>query len=747
MPHSDFRTKYLAKPNVAKTVRSCLVAAMMAVGQLAASSASGQSQSAPVSASQGLKELLPAETPTELLDALNRFPETWEDWTGSVTSQLNALYSETPSDIAGQRAALGRLKVKLNTIDRALTDSQYESIRDQLQSLRAALIKRIDMLDAVLDTLTDRETASYANSARQQLLTTATAVDAYLDWAVNGDKWKTFLLTNEVRGALSSATDSSALLTQMKKSAQNLRFAQSSTTPAVRDFSANSAFRNYLRDLDRAIAALELQSSGPNWGDIRNEIKQLIEGLEGFEDTELLSSAGQVRATYDRLRSLTPDGGDRFTRVLRQYYFNSNFQALVSEGFLNRVMSTSRVDSGGVRDYILGADVYGSQTTASKSSVSLVPDSAAAHLQIQLSGEVSNNTEAYASKAVIYSTGSHSFNGSKDVIFDGTTFSTQPAAINVAASNQPVGASTQADGIPLLGGIARRMALRAADRNRPEAEAIAAERVDSRVEPEFNDNVDRAFADLNVDLRDKVTRPLQSEHIYPDYISASSTDLDLTLSTRLMPTGKLGGGPPPLQAVGPEDMVVSFHESLINNTLDELPIAGKSMTEPEFEKLVKDKINKLIPRLNLTERATAKSEADEPKRIIFADNDPLRVKFENGTLLLMVRAGFERDAEHGGNIPPQVVTIPWRISVVGQEIVLTRADISVEPVKATTSVAQQVVMAGVIKSRLAKSFPDTSKKASTFNVDRTDKTPLHFSVLEMTLRSGWLSVRATAVPQ
>lgn len=731
------------------TARICLIVVTLLSGSVVAPSVWGQSEPPPAATSdgskeaEGLKGLLPADPPVGLTDTLERFPESWAPWTSSLVSELNALYGETPSDIAGQRAALARLKPRLEIIDKALANSQYSPIRDDLLELRGGLIRQIDLLEAVLDTLTDRETATYTNSTRQRLAMSLDGLEAYLDEAIGGSAWKTYLHTAEVRRDLASGTNSLPSLDGLKISLKKLDVARSSTDSVVRECCERPAFKNYFLDLYRTVAAFEIQATGIRWSDIRNEMKTLLGELEKYEASKLLSSANQVRTAYDNLRQLAPKGAERLTAVMRQHYFNSNFHASISEGFLNRLMATSRVESGGVRDFILGADVYGSQTTSTQSTVNLVPASSAAHLQIQLSGDVSSNTEAFASGAVITNVGSNHFDGLKDVFFNGTTFSTSPAMLNITASNQAVGASTKADGIPILAGIGRKMALRGADRNRAESEAISVQRVDSRLSPRFNEEVDSAFSRLNAELQNKVAQPLRSGQLYPDYIASISTETELTLSTRLISNGKLGGGAAPLESPGADDVLSSFHESLLNNALDLLPIAGKSMTEVEFEQIVNESISKFFPKLNLVKDGTPKSEteAGEPKRIIFAENDPLRVRFEDGNFLLMIRAGFERDAKHGGNIPPQIVTIAWKISLAGNDIVMTRGEILVEPVT-NQKIAQQVVLAGVIRSRLTKSFPDNSKSASTFKIDRTGKDPLRLRITGMTMQNGWLSVRA-----
>ncbi len=694
--------------------------------------------------SEGLQGLLPADAPQGLLATLNRLPDTWDSWNKSFTQELNEFYSNTPSSIAAQRAALDRFKTRLATVDGARIDVRYQSIRDELSGLHGALKRRIEVLEAALDTVTDSQTNSTSISEKAQLSASLERVDAFLDAAVGGQAWKTYLQTSTVRQHLSSAQDDSKLIPALQVSLRKARFARNSQAPAVRQFATVPALKDFHHDLDRTIAALERGVSGVKWDDVRGQVKLLIDGLENYESSQLREAARQVRLAYDKLRDVAPDGGDRLTLALRRHYLDTNLHVSISEAFLNRFAAQSRTEAGPVRDFILGADVYGDQTTVNHSSVDLLPSDKGAHFRISLTGEVSTSTEAVASKAVIYSAGNHQFFGGKDVFFDGDTFSTGPATVNVAASNVPVGASTQADRIPLLGGIARRMAINAANRNRPESEAIAAERTGSRVEPQFNAEVDSAFVRLNAELQDKARRPLLTENLYPDYKTARTTDTELIFNSRLMADGELGGGASPIESIPAAGIAFNIHDSLLNNALNRVDVAGKTLTETEFIQLIDQRLKKYFPGVNLENHRhlkAGKPDITEPNAMVFATTDPIRIRIVDGNVVLTIRAGFERDADQGGNIPTQIVTIPWSVTLDGDEVVMKRGDVSIDPLTPPENIAEQLVLAGVIKSRLAKSFPDR-RSARSFKVDRADGESLMLRIIDIKMVDRWLLIQA-----
>ncbi len=693
----------------------------------------------------GLSGLLPEEAPADILATLGTLPETWTAWGEGITQKLSDFYSAPPADLAAQRAMIAFLKLKLATVNRALADHQFGSIRNQLISLHGSLARRIDVLEAVLDTATENPLAAVnpaIDQAKQDLLAATDVADGYLDVVEGGAAWKTYLRTAEVR-AIASGGDLAQILAQISPVLAKLDDASQTSDTAVRAFANAPALRTYHRDLGRAVSVLTKVAGTNNKDAVRNQLQALLAGLEKYEASSTTEAAVQVRSAYDALRNLTADGGARLTIALRQHYFNSNIQIAISEGFFNRTLAKSQSEDGGVRDFVLGADVYGSQTTTTFSSFDLIPSERNAVIRINLTGNVDTNTEAYKSSVVIYSNGNSQFFGSKDIFFDGMTFSTNRAAIQVNSSNTPVGASTKLDHMPLLGNFARNLAMDGARKKQPQAEAIAAERVGTRVGPEFDNAVDSQFSELNSKLNEKVVTPLKSDNLYPDFKASRTTDTELQLFSRLMAGDELAGDANLTASLAEGEVALRVHESLINNALDRLQLAGKMMTDEELHLFLQGKLTKLRKKpVTLAEPKPATGpEADQyPQAFVFADTDPLRVKIADGKIMMIIRAGFHREEAKGGDIPPQIVTVPLTLTVEGEEIVATRGDVSVDPVDPVTNVTAQVARAGVIKGKIQSAFQE-SRHSRKLTLEKDSPTPISISVTEVTALDGWLSYR------
>ena len=694
----------------------------------------------------GLKGLLPAEAPEGLLNSLGTLPESWAPWGESVTTELTKFYGETAEDIAGQRAAVERLKVKLGTIDKALADPQYASISSQLGGLRTSLNRRIEIIEAVLDTLTADPTAgrgAAVDAAKERAVAGADSADAYLDNVQGGEAWKTYLQTADVKAAVAGEADPAKLAALLTPIFDKVRGAATSENAEVKEFASKSALQSYVRDLGHAVSVLTRSTAGVNLEEVRKQLKVLLEGLEKYEATGTSESAAEVRGAYDALRELTADGGSRLTEVMRQHYFNTNLHVAISEGFLNRVLAKTHIEEGGVRDFILGADVYGCQITSTTANFDLLPAQNGTLFRINLTGTVTTNTEGYKSNVVIYSNGNHNFAAFKDIHFDGERFSTTPANMHVNASNEPVDASTPVDNFPVLGGLAKSIAMNAAIRKRPEAEAIAAQRVTSRVGPEFDNEVDNKFTELNGKLQSNLIDPLRAENLYPDYKSFRSTDTELDIASRMMAEQELGGSVAPTEAVHEGELLFRMHESLVNNFLDRLQLGGKTLTEQDLRKLLAEKFSKLLNKeVTLPEPKAVEGEAaaKQPKAFIFTEKNPLRVKFVDGKVLLVIRAGFQRDEDKGGNIPPQIVTIPLTVTLEGEEVVVTRGEVLVDPVDPPANLAEQLALAGVIKGTIENSIQN-KRDTRTMKMAKDGGEAIDVNVTRIDALDGWISIR------
>jgi hypothetical protein len=661
---------------------------------------------------QGLSGILAPEPPANLsAEAFSVLGGSWADWSAGAAHAVAELYRRSTEDLAAQRQAVAAARAKLNVMEQALRDQKYASIAVPLTGLSSALARRLDVCEAILDTLEMDPQAEHPKRMKAKADAVLAAVDALsksLESIKGGNAWLPYIKAQDLTAALKENPTGDAAVAAARASKAKLAARASVDNPAQKDFLNRPAFVALEGALDQYLAAAENPPTADHGEKLREQLTALVAGLELYEASGQSSGANQARRAYSAIRKLAADGGDRLTAVLQKHYFNYNVRIVASEELLSRLLADSRTEHGQVVDFILGANVGGWQTTSTNVSVDLKPSRFDARWDIVLSGNVSSNTQGVTSQATIYTQGNHTFRAVKEVRFNGSKFTTLPGTISVNANNTTTGVATQFSG-GLFGGIADRIAYREAEARRGQAQAIAASRIQDRVLPRFNQEVDDAFVKAEKDLQTQLFDHLRATNLYPDAMLFQTTDREFRVSTRLMGETELGANQAPAMFTAPVGATLFVHESEMNNGADRIGLAGKSMTDDELRAHLEQFFSKALNREFKIERpaepAPEPGEDEAEKKIntfVFAPSDPIRIRLQDGTLSLILRSGFKR--EGGDDIPQQIITVPLSFQVKGDQIQISRGLVRVESAEAGG--AGQIATAGVIRRKIQNTLPE-----------------------------------------
>jgi len=682
-----------------------------------------------------------SSVPEELIDALTPLDNNWQSWSDGVAADLAALYNEDPGNTEALRKHIDKLEKRLAVVEKALGDSSYRSIHKPLRNLYGKMNRRISVVDAALDTLT---LGPEARAARMDQYVAAVKgnlsdLESYLNSLNNGGGWLTFLNTAKVEAALSQGeTEITAALNDLMN---RFEAAESDSDPAVQEFVARDKFqalKSSASDLLEFAGSGATTANADNTGDL---LLELVTSLDAYEAEPNSASAAQVRKAHEALRTAAIDGGARMEEALRNNYFNYNVRFFVSEALINRFVSEARNETGPVVDFILGAHVRGNQVTATEVSFDLKPDARNARFNIRLAGRVNSNTRGMTDQATIFTHGTHYFWADKPIIFDGYNFSTEPATISVNANNRTVGARTKVSGLPILGGIADNIAVGEARKRKGQSEAIARGRVSSRVLPRLNEEANKEFATANADLRAKLDDPLKELGLYPDAKSFRTTDTQMTALTRLMGSGELGADSPYATPAPANGAVVQVHESWINNSIDRMELAGRTINEDELKTLLETRLKKLLGddfKFPVEEKEDGyEDDGDGPATFIFADQDPIRVEVADSKIVLRMRAGIQQPDDE--DIPTQNIRIELKFSIDGDNIQVERdGGIRVVPVDTPDSRVQQLAYASVIRGIFQRATPPRTFKRTREVKYKEKVVPLKVSHVEAL--DGWVTV-------
>jgi hypothetical protein len=687
----------------------------------------------------GLRGLLPTGTPVELTVAISTLPENWAAWGAALTTDLENLYEKDDLDLAGQRKAIAALRARLKTVETSLADSRYRSMKVQLVSLRGGLSRRIDLAEAALATLSvgPEVKAARLEAARAQVVRAADVLNNYLGTLRNGDGWVKYMQVSEVRSQVGSDPGKSTpILTAVQT---RLKGKTEVADERARGFMQRTEFSAYERAVDEYLAILNNATASSNSPELRTALGELLQAVDTYESSRGSSAAGAVRRAFDKVRTTAPDGGEKISQVLRNHYFNYNFRMVASEDFLNKFVATTRQQNGEVRDYILGADVYGNQTTVTQVAIDLVPSSQTVQFDIAANGAVSSNTVGVTEQANIYTWGNHYFWAAKRVLFDGEKFWSQPARISVSANNTTTDAETEYSDIPLIGGITNRIAMRAAQKKRPESEAIAASRVQDKVIPEFNSEVDKEFGPggtANNDIGPRLAA-LQELRLYPDAKVWSSTDTEMRLAARIMSNDELGGSDPHPSLVLGRGTTILLHESWMNNAADRLDLKGQTLSDDQLRARLETNLSKLLGReFKFSKSDKPENDEEATKLLAFDSVDPIRFQISGGTLLVTLRTGIKQEGKE--DVPPQSVTVPLTFSVDQKNVIIERGNVGVASIGDVDNPAQQLARAGVIRSKIEKALG--RREIDRVGTVEHDLHKIMVAVTRIRALDGWLSI-------
>lgn len=309
----------------------------------------------------------------------------------------------------------------------------------------------------------------------------------------------------------------------------------------------------------------------------------------------------------------------------------------ISTNLLSALISQKTVENDDVATRVLQADVRGVQTTTTSVTIETQSDRQQARFDLVARGNVNSNTIGVTPQARISTQGSHTFSVRKPVYFDGRLFRTKAAFGRLQARQVPQNVQSIATGIPLIGNVGNQIAWREVLRRMPESDAVVVRRVADDVMPKFNRRTDEKLAAINVawaEIRAQIDRVAGSRIAW----TARTGKDKFRLEARGTASSALSS-PFPGTLREEESCSVVLSGTAMNEVLEDLPIAGQTLTDTSLKALVDsvksntEGVAGLLPALrNLT--------ADtEPVlfSIQLAQHQPLTVWFDGGALTVRLR--------------------------------------------------------------------------------------------------------------
>jgi len=617
---------------------------------------------------------------TQLNDWIVQSPEA-EQW--RIFLDLNALETLVGRGYRADVGTLAGIQQRFTQSSSALSHSNFESVATAIQ----AHMDQINAADAAYPSTTFNAadlsawatafqsestnlktmTSAQLNAARMTTLNQIVALDQFLnergaltpaqlnqplaifDKPTNNDldvdntanpsnpafdlsttiKWLSQPIVLEWETTTDAADDAGSLaeiVTALKQEQTDLK-GYSRKDPNPYAAYANLLLEDYVRTLN-----LGRRENLPDL--LARQVENLIEALPEWKPGgDRLSQATIVR-TIGYLEAT--DQSQALTAAFKRTFWRNNAVVSVGETLVNRFATRPVSDTQPVNEVILDNQVYGTATTNGQVSIDFVPNDLQAHVSLYLSGNIHSDNYSPVGPITV-------FTGSQ-----GQVEARRSIYLNVGGWYQkaPYGSANLASFFKdtSCGRLIDQVAEKQFDKQREGAVAIASRRAEKKLLNEFSKETNQALNDGRKQAdqtRDNASvikpfRPtlytLTSEHFLQVYASKYANSQMAALTT------------PPVLAV-PCDIAVQYHDSLINNYLED-ELSGLKFSSEDLEriteKLKQQNTNAVVAEIGDDPQVEA---ARDPFELIFNTARPVDLQFEDQ--LVKVTVNIRRFSTQG----------------------------------------------------------------------------------------------------
>ena len=312
------------------------------------------------------------------------------------------------------------------------------------------------------------------------------------------------------------------------------------------EYKTPSDYSKLLTDFKRALFDYV---SAPRGETERNKLGIKVALLEAFADADKTSNF------------------DDLLIAIRKVCKRPNFWLQVSDRLINDLLNSAVnpiSDSQCVAECILDTSITGTAVVSANASVSTTEASDRAVLKVNLNGSSTSDTIGYHKPVNIKSVGNTNFSAEKTVCISDAAFTAgQSAAV---ASTDTTICSIAKVGRPFLRKVIERVAWKRACQQKSQAEFIASQKFECKLEAAFDQRLDSALVKARAFYDERVRSPLAKLGILPKNLSFSSTSKSVSVGATLAKPEMIGApnAPKSLPASSLQsDLTLRIHDSLL----------------------------------------------------------------------------------------------------------------------------------------------------------------------------------------
>jgi hypothetical protein len=535
-------------------------------------------------------------------------------WVTDVLQQIRALGPAVGGGSKASTAILRRLTMLDHEVPELAAQIPDPALSHKLHKVGFALGRRIGVWQQVVD-LRMHETPGIASPQRdaKKLTKCLAQIEIITGDSPEGQAWRDYLMIDALKQCAARQSSPSESRSREIVRQALIHLGETPLAPEQQRFIASEP-----------VAALRAELW--RWAAEPVSIAALLGHVERYERTGLPSDARRLALDCLSLSASPVEDHRRLADYIDSHYRYANFRVAVTEKLINDLIPERSLEYAQVNDRVLGRPVVGESLMASELAVEMRPDPKHVRLALKVTGEIDALTTVDAGLARIHNDSRSYYVARKPLEVDIDGISLYPVDIEVHNDSRVSGVDTALNPIPGLGYLLRNAVKAGADQSKSAAEAEVKQKVADKARQRIDDETRKELSGVVDQLNQRVFDPLNSLMLDPQLIDAETTEKRFTMGLLLGGEDQLGSHTPRPWALSDSLVSVQIHESVLNNGIQRLQLAGQTFTLPQLSKHVAERLNCPAPWPTNPE--------NDDVTITFAQRDPIVVRCQDGQVVL-----------------------------------------------------------------------------------------------------------------
>lgn len=561
--------------------------------------------------------------------------------------------------------------------------------------------------------------------AQQDFLDRANSAEDFLRRKTSPDNFRRWITYLELGDVVEAVQDDAKATTQASRAAALL-----GRLVGIEPGLELTRLVELRRAARRLVAAVRFRNGERSIEIFTRQLDQLADQVDEFEDVPTADEAAKVNLVLGLLAEANqvPDLRSR----LRQTFGQPNFRIHVPESTVQAAVQRNINQSQPVNDCILGTRLFGTANLNGVVGADLRPSIGSVHIVLNLSGQFNSNNRGYNGPVRL-----NTISNGQVQVTRALHLNEQGAALEPAHAQ--VSLSSQITSIEHRLRIVRRIAKKRAAEQKPQADAIAKEKLRSQVGQQFIEQTDQA-ASVNVpDFMADVRPILKRLDLTEPSRRWGSTDQALYIEGRVADGVQLAAANSPPPVLAPVDFAFQLHESVVENTLSPI-LSGRRFDE--------DEINNLLKSAGMPARPTSSENQDGDDNagfeLTFSKFRPIIFEARDNSVKIGLRGSRFTQGKRDLKQSLEITATYKPVTATDGSMLLLRDDEVDVSIPGSTSVRAKVIRTA-IKDQFSEVFPMNLLSKSVM-VPQTVKLPAFrgrvYQVGDIGVDEGWLTIGA-----